>query len=83
TADEDGNITFEDEAFPLDLLAMAQAGRNSGCIVVVQVKRIAERGSLQPNDVRIPAALVDYVVVCDYPAASGSPPSGRAPYRRY
>ncbi|MGO7917284.1 hypothetical protein ACC702_38400, partial [Rhizobium ruizarguesonis] len=38
TADEDGNITLEDEAFPLDVLAMAQAGRNSGGIVVVQVK---------------------------------------------
>ncbi|MBY5864470.1 acyl CoA:acetate/3-ketoacid CoA transferase [Rhizobium leguminosarum] len=71
TADEDGNITLEDEAFPLDVLAMAQAGRNSGGIVVVQVKQIAERGSLQPNDVRIPAALVDYVVVCDDPAQHG------------
>ncbi len=46
TADEDGNITLEDEAFPVDVLAMAQAGRNSGGIVIVQVKRIAERGSL-------------------------------------
>ncbi|MGO4119330.1 acyl CoA:acetate/3-ketoacid CoA transferase, partial [Rhizobium ruizarguesonis] len=42
-----------------------------GGIVVVQVKRIAELGSLQPNDVRIPAALVDYVVVCDDPAQHG------------
>nr|WP_246590441.1 CoA-transferase [Rhizobium lentis] len=71
TADEDGNITLEDEAFPLDVLAMAQAGRNSGGIVIVQVKRIAERGSLPPGDVRIPAALVDYVVVCENPAQHG------------
>jgi propionate CoA-transferase len=71
TADEDGNITLEDEAFPLDVLAMAQAGRNSGGIVIVQVKRIAERGSLLPNDVRIPAKLVNYVVVCDDPAQHG------------
>lgn len=71
TADEDGNITLEDEAFPVDVLAMAQAGRNSGGIVVVQVKRIAERGSLPAADVRIPGMLVDYVVVCDDPAEHG------------
>ncbi|WP_458382931.1 CoA-transferase [Rhizobium anhuiense] len=71
TADEDGNVTLEDEAFPLDVLAMAQAGRNSGGVVIVQVKRIAERGSLPPGDVRIPAALVDYVVVCENPAQHG------------
>ena len=71
TADEDGNVTLEDEAFPLDVLAMAQAGRNSGGIVIVQVKQIARRGSLVANDVRIPGALVDYVVICDDPARHG------------
>lgn len=65
TADEDGNVTTEDEAFPLDLLAMAQAGHNSGGLVVVQVKRIARRGSLDPNTVRIPGHLVDHLVVCE------------------
>ena len=71
TADEDGNITMEDEAFPVDVLAMAQAGRNSGGIVIVQVKRIAARGSLPAGDVRIPGMLVDYVVVCEDPAQHG------------
>lgn len=71
TADEDGNITLEDEAFPVDVLAMAQAGRNSGGIVIVQVKRIAERGSLPAADVRIPGMLVDYVVVCEDPSQHG------------
>jgi propionate CoA-transferase len=71
TADEDGNITMEDEAFSLDVLAMAQAGRNSGGIVIVQVRQIARRGSLNPNDVRIPGALVDHVVVCSDPARHG------------
>ncbi|WP_430259677.1 acyl CoA:acetate/3-ketoacid CoA transferase [Neorhizobium sp. IRS_2294] len=71
TADEDGNITMEDEAFPVDVLAMAQAGRNSGGIVIVQVKRIAGRGSMPAADVRIPGMLVDYVVVCDDPAQHG------------
>ena len=67
TADEDGNVSTEHEAFPLDLLAMAQAGRNSGGLVIVQVKRIATRGSLDPNTVRVPGHLVDHVVVCDDP----------------
>ena len=71
TADEDGNITMEDEAFPLDALAMAQAGRNSGGIVIVQVKRIAAGGSLPAADVRVPGMLVDYVVVCEDPAQHG------------
>ncbi len=71
TADEDGNITMEDEAFPLDALAMAQAARNSGGIVIVQVKRLVARGSLNPNLVRIPGLLVDRVVVCTDPARHG------------
>lgn len=71
TADEDGNVTMEDEAFPVDVLSMAQAGRNSGGIVIVQVKRIAARGSLRAQDVRIPGMLVDYVVVCDDPSQHG------------
>jgi propionate CoA-transferase len=64
TADEAGNITMEDEAFQLDALAMAQAAHNSGGRVVVQVKRVVPAGTLDPNLVRIPGMLVDYVVVC-------------------
>lgn len=71
TADADGNITMEDEAFPLDVLAMAQAAHNSGGIVIVQVKRIAARGSLPAAEVRIPGMLVDYVVICEEPAQHG------------
>ncbi|HWK44946.1 MAG TPA: CoA-transferase [Stellaceae bacterium] len=71
SADQDGNVTMEDEAFPLDALAMAQAARNSGGIVVVQVKRVVPGGSLDPNLVRIPGLLVDYVVVCEEPSQHG------------
>jgi propionate CoA-transferase len=71
SADEDGNITMEDEAFPLDALAMAQAARNSGGIVIVQVKRVVARGTLDPNIVRIPGLLVDHVVVCENPSQHG------------
>jgi len=63
TADEDGNVTMEQEAVLGEMLAMAQATRRNGGVVVVQVKRMARRGTLNAKDVRIPGILVDFVVV--------------------
>jgi propionate CoA-transferase len=63
TADEDGNVTMEQEAVLGEMLAMAQATRRAGGVVVVQVKRMARRGTLNAKDVRIPGILVDFVVV--------------------
>ena len=63
TADEDGNVTMEEEAVLGEMLAMAQAARRAGGIVVVQVKRMARRDTLPPKEVRIPGILVDFVVV--------------------
>ena len=61
TADEDGNITMEGEAIQGEMLDMAMAARNSGGIVIAQVRQLARRGSLPQRDVKVPAALVDYV----------------------
>ncbi len=63
TADEDGSITMESEAIQAEMLDMAMAARNSGGIVIAQVRQLARRGSLPQRDVKVPGALVDYVYV--------------------
>jgi propionate CoA-transferase len=63
TADEDGNISHEQEAVLGEMLSMAQAARRSGGLVIVQVKRLARSGSLPAKTVKIPGFLVDFVVV--------------------
>ena len=67
TADADGNVSLEKEALTLEGQAVAMAVHNSGGKVIVQVERIAERGSLNPRQVKIPGILVDYVVVAERP----------------
>ncbi len=63
TADEKGNLTMEEESMLAEALPMAQAARNSGGIVIAQVKYLASANTLHPKDVKIPGVLVDYVVI--------------------
>lgn len=61
--DDDGNCSLIEEAVTLDQLAIAQAARASGGIVIVQAKYRVARGAIRPRDVAIPARFVDYAVV--------------------
>ncbi|TKB05618.1 acyl CoA:acetate/3-ketoacid CoA transferase [Desulforhopalus sp. IMCC35007] len=65
TADPAGNVTMEKEALTLEVLAIAMAARNSGGKIIVQVERIADIGTLNPRQVKIPGIFVDYVVVSE------------------
>lgn len=61
--DEDGNATMEKEAATLDSLSIAQAAKNSGGIVLLQVEKVVANGTLDPRKVKIPGIYVDGIVV--------------------
>jgi propionate CoA-transferase len=63
TADERGNLSYEHEGAYLGPLDQALAARNNGGIVIAQVKRLAQAGTLKPQQVFIPGILVDAIVV--------------------
>jgi propionate CoA-transferase len=63
TADENGNITLENEPVTLSGLEMAMAAKASGGYVIAQVKGLVANNTLHPRDVAIPGMLVDAVVI--------------------
>jgi propionate CoA-transferase len=71
TADTNGNITLEDEPVSLGVRVLAMAARNCGGKVIAQVRRLAERGTLNPARVVVPGILVDAVVVDPSQSVSG------------
>lgn len=64
TADSFGNLSMEDEAVIGEVLPIAEAVRNSGGIVIAQVKRLSDQ-PLVPQAVKVPGMLVDRIVVAE------------------
>ncbi len=62
-ADEDGNISLDQEPANVDIYAMAAAARSCGGKVIFQVRERVPRNTLGARSVRIPSALVDVIVV--------------------
>lgn len=62
-ADTKGNLSLEWEGIIGEQFHLAAAAHNSGGIVIAQVEKVVEYGTLKAKDVLIPARLVDYVVV--------------------
>ena len=65
SADAYGNISFEEEALPVDMRLIAMAAKACGGKVIVQVKYSCER--LMTDKVVIPGIFVDAVVVSEEP----------------
>ena len=62
TCDRRGNMTFGQEGAYLGAMELALAARNTGGIVIAQVRKVVENDTLKPHDVRVPGILVDYIV---------------------
>jgi propionate CoA-transferase len=62
-ADEAGNLSMDREPATLTAFVQAAAARASGGIVIAQVQEIIPMGVLHPHSVKVPGALVDYLVV--------------------
>lgn len=60
--DKKGNISFDHEVLTTECLAIAQAVRNHGGKIIVQVKKQVDY-SFDPKLVVVPHILVDYVVL--------------------
>ncbi len=71
TADEDGNLSLEEEPLNLGIAAMAMAAKACRGKVIAQVKRVAKRGSIHPRSVIVPGIMVDAVVVDEEQYFSG------------
>jgi propionate CoA-transferase len=65
SSDSFGNISFENEVITAEALSIAQAVKNSGGKVIVQIERFVEDYTIHPQNIKIPGIYVDAVVVAD------------------
>lgn len=62
-ADIKGNCTFHKEGISGDTLALAQAVKNQGGKVLVQVENVVEYGSLDTRLIKLPGIYVDAIII--------------------
>lgn len=62
-ADDEGNISLDEEPANVDTYAVAAAVHNSGGTVIFQVRERVRAGDLGARQVRIPGAIVDAIVI--------------------
>lgn len=67
TADENGNVSIEHEAAPLNMKLIAMATKACGGKVIVQVKNIAQAGSMLADKTHIAGIYIDAVVLANEP----------------
>ena len=60
--DESGNVSMDKEATYSEALQIAQAVRNCGGIVIVQVDKIVPNNEMKCRNVKIPKIYVDYII---------------------
>jgi propionate CoA-transferase len=61
-ADEEGNISMEEEVGTFSMLSLAQAAKVNNGVVIVQVKKIKKGFHTPPERVKVPGVLVDYII---------------------
>ena len=64
-ADEAGNVTMHREVCEGEVTSIAQAAKNSGGKVFVQVEKVVPAGTLDPRLVKISRNLVDALIIGD------------------
>jgi propionate CoA-transferase len=63
TADENGNLTMEEEPYFAESFSIACAAHLHGRLVIAQVRQVAAAHTLNAKQVKVPASLVDCIVV--------------------
>jgi propionate CoA-transferase len=61
--DPNGNLSYEEEAVLLEGIAIAQAARACGGIVIAQARAKVGANGIPPKSVRVPGICIDYVVL--------------------
>lgn len=65
SADPHGNISIDKEPEEIEVLAVAQAVKASGGIVICQVDKMVDLHTVNPHMVKVPGMYVDYIVVAE------------------